>query len=175
MLQASFPELAPVYGLVASLLFSTGYAPNNIMMSALSSNWNKKKMLAIGVALMSMTSIISGSTHVFLLFAIMRFFYGLFASAINVPIYQLIATNFSPKYRSTANAVETSGYWIGNGATSLLVLVIQRFGWRAMYLLMGSTGLALAAAVMLFIKDPQAQKVLAQANNPKPTKEEVSS
>lgn len=54
----------------------------------------------------------------------MRFLYGLFASAINVPIYQLIANNFSPKYRSIANAVETSGYWIGNGLTSLVVLII---------------------------------------------------
>lgn len=154
MLQAAFPNLAPIYGIVASLMFSVAYSFTNIFMSALSGQWNKKRMLIAGVTLMSLTSIVSGSTSSLLVFAFMRFCYGMFASAINAPIYQLIATNFPPKYRSTANAIETSGYWIGNALASLMVLIIKFFGWRAMYYFMGSIGITLGAIVLAFVKNP---------------------
>ena len=85
----------------------------------------------------------------------MRFFLGLFASAINVPIYQLIAANFPPKMRSTANSIENSGYYFGAGFCSLMILIIKQFGWRGMYFMIGGVGLTLSALTFAFIKNPE--------------------
>ena len=55
----------------------------------------------------------------------------------------MIASNFPAKYRTRANAIENAGYYIGAGLASLLVIVIKNYGWRSMYYLMGSSGIAL--------------------------------
>jgi MFS family permease len=70
----------------------------------------------------------------------------------------LIATNFPPEYRSTANSIENSGYWLGAGIASFMVLLIKRWGWRAMYFTMGSVGTVLGILCLLFIKNPLVPK-----------------
>lgn len=87
MLQKAFPGLAPVYGLVASLMFSIAYSFSNVFMSFQSKNWNKKTMLVIGVLGFSLSTSIAGASQNLVLFASMRFLFGCFASAINTPIY----------------------------------------------------------------------------------------
>lgn len=111
-------------------------------------------MLAIGVIGFSSTSLIAGSSNSLAIFATCRFFFGLFASAINAPIYQLIATNFPPEFRATANSIENSGYWLGAGIASFMVLIIKQWGWRAMYFTMGGAGLTLGLICAFFIKNP---------------------
>jgi MFS family permease len=54
----------------------------------------------------------------------MRFLYGAFSSACNPASYSIIADYFPPSYRSTANAIETSGSYVGGGLSSLTVLLI---------------------------------------------------
>ena len=87
MLQAAYPQLGPIYGLVASLMFSAAYSTSNIFMSSQSKNWNKRVMLGLGVVCFSLTSLIAGASNSLAVFAIMRFFFGLAASSINAPIY----------------------------------------------------------------------------------------
>ena len=82
-------------------------------------------MLAVGVIGFSATSLVAGTVNSLTMFAACRFFFGLFASAINAPIYQLIATNFPPEFRATANSIENSGYWLGAGIASFMVLIIK--------------------------------------------------
>jgi sugar phosphate permease len=83
----AFPDLAPIFGIVASLMFSIAYSSSNIFMSALSTKWNKRAMLAVAILGFTCTTLVSGATSSLLLFATMRFMYGVFASAINTPIY----------------------------------------------------------------------------------------
>lgn len=69
----------------------------------------------------------------------------------------MIATNFPPEYRTTANAIENSGYWLGAGFASFMVLIIKSFGWRAMYYTMGSFGIVLGGLTLAFVKNPVIQ------------------
>lgn len=135
-------------------MFSTAYSFSNVFMSFQSKNWNKKIMLAVGVLGFALSTTIAGTAQSLVLFASMRFFFGIFASAINAPIYQLIAANFPPEMRSTANSIENSGYCFGAGFASLMILIIKQFGWRAMYFIMGGAGLTLSALTFAFIKNP---------------------
>lgn len=125
MLSEAYPGLAPIYGIVASLMFSVAYSISNIFMSSISKKWNKRLMLAIGVFMFSASSVVAGLVNSLTVFALMRLIFGMFASAINVPIYQLIASNFPIEFRTTANAIENTGYYIGAGIASFMVLVIK--------------------------------------------------
>jgi len=66
----------------------------------------------------------------------------------------LIASNFPIEYRTSANAVEASGYHLGAGIASLMALIIRSHGWRAMYMCMGSAAFTLGLLVLLFVKNP---------------------
>ena len=63
----------------------------------------------------------------------MRFLLGGFESACNPASYSIIADYFPPAYRSTANAIETSGSYVGGGLASVGVVLIKLYGWRVMY------------------------------------------
>jgi MFS family permease len=68
-------------------MFSVAYAVSNIFMSDLSKGWNKKWMLGIGILGFASSSLIAGFTNSLVVFALMRFSFGVFSSAINAPIY----------------------------------------------------------------------------------------
>jgi sugar phosphate permease len=69
--------------------------------------------------------------------------------------YSIIADYFPPSYRSTANAIETSGSYVGGGIACLCVLLIKEFGWRAMYQIIGVSGIIMGILTLLLIKEPK--------------------
>ena len=71
----------------------------------------------------------------------------------------MIATNFPPKFRATANAVENSGYCLGGGVSSLMILILKNYGWRAVYYFMGSFGAILGLVAMAFVRNPKVVEV----------------
>ena len=79
---------------------------------------------------------------------------GGFESACNPASYSLIADYFPPNYRSTANAIETAGSYVGGGMASLSILLIKAYGWRAMYKIIGIAGIITGIASMVLIKEP---------------------
>lgn len=83
----------------------------------------------------------------------MRVFFGLFASCINAPIYDTIGGSFPPSFRTTANSIEHTGYYLGGGLTSLCVIAIKSYGWRFMYQAVGAAGILLAALTYFFVRD----------------------
>ena len=103
---------------------------------------------------MGITSLTGGYTTIFPLFAACRLLYGLSAGAINAPIYQLIAANFPQEYRTSVNAVETSGYQWGAGIVSLSILMVAKYGWRSVYYAMGSTSLLMGLISAILVKNP---------------------
>lgn len=66
----------------------------------------------------------------------------------------MIASSFPIEKRSTANAIENTGYYIGSGLASFNVMVIKELGWRGMYKLMGSIGMIFAFFCALIIRKP---------------------
>lgn len=156
MIRAQFPELIPIFGLVGSGLFGLPYCCNNVVMSAKSKKWNKKLMLSVALFGMSLSMLGTWASNSLTQFAFNRFLFGVFSAGINAPIYQLIATNFPQKYRSTANAIENSGYFVGAGLASFMIIAIKNYGWRFAYLLSGISGMTLFVLNLLFIKNPAA-------------------
>ena len=90
-----------------------------------------------------------------MIFCALRFLLGAVQSAFIPTSYSLIADYFPPEYRSRANAVSISGSYLGSALASLTVLLISKWGWRAMYKIVGIAGIILGILFMILVKEPK--------------------
>ena len=121
------------FGYISSFVFSVPYSILGVWGGVLSGKVNRKVMLGISCILWSATSVGAGYVNSFAFFILMRALLGSFESACNPASYSIIADYFPPSYRSTANAIETSGSYVGGGIASFSVILIAKYGWRACY------------------------------------------
>lgn len=147
--------MAANYGMLSGPAFSVSYAIAGIFMGLLVDNVNRKKLLLGALFVWSASTVISGTTSTFGVLILMRFILGLFVSATEPAGYSLLGDYFPRKVRTTANAVVGTGAYIGGGLSSLLIVVIAKFGWRGAYIINGGIGLAVAALGFLLLKTPQ--------------------
>ena len=133
MLSVAYPQMPIYYGLISSFLFSSSYSTLGVWAGVLSEKLNRKWLLGISCILWSATTFGAGAVDSFMFFCVMRFLLGGFESACNPASYSIIADYFPPAYRSTANAIETSGSYVGGGLASVGVVLIKLYGWRVMY------------------------------------------
>ena len=133
MITKAFPGLAPIYGIVSNSVHSSLYAFGSLLLSGIASKWNPRAMLAISIVGFSLMTLGQGFTNSLTVFIGLRALFGLFASGINVPTYTLISQEFDEENRTTANSFDSAGYYIGGGISSLMLVVIQKFGWRTMF------------------------------------------
>ena len=140
---------------MASFLFATPYSLAGVYAGVLSGKVNRKKMLALACIFWPLATFGSGAFSSFALFCTMRFLIGFFESACNPASYSLISDYFPQEYRSTANAIETSGSYVGGGLSALSVLIIKKWGWKAMYKLTGGFGILMGIIAYFGIKEPK--------------------
>lgn len=154
MLSASYPQMYTYFGLVSSFVFSSSYSVLGVWAGVLSEKVNRKWLLGISCILWSATTFFAGIVPSFVFFCLMRFMLGATSSACNPASYSIIADYFPPNYRSTANAIETAGSYVGGGIASFCVLLIAKFGWRGMYQIIGAAGMIMGALSIVMIKEP---------------------
>lgn len=70
----------------------------------------------------------------------MRLLHGAVSAAINPLSYSLIADYFPIEKRSRANAILTTGNYLGIALSSISILLIKNLGWRSSYIFMGVLG-----------------------------------
>lgn len=143
------------YGLISSFVFASSYSTLGVWAGVLSGKMNRKILLGVSCILWSLTSVGAGAINSFVFFILMRFALGAFESACNPASYSIIADYFPPAYRSTANAIETSGSYVGGGIASFSVILIAKYGWRGMYQILGWLGVIVGAASLFLIKEPK--------------------
>ena len=154
MMSVAYPQMPVYYGLISSFVFSSSYSTLGVWAGVLSGKMNRKVLLGLSCFFWSATTYFAGVVPSFAFFCLMRFFLGAFESACNPASYSLIADYFPPKYRSTANAIETAGSYVGGGIASLSILIIKAYGWRVMYQCIGALGMITGLASMVLIKEP---------------------
>lgn len=84
----------------------------------------------------------------------MRVFHGAISAAINPLSYSLIADYFPPEKRSRANAILTTGNYLGIALSSISILLIKANGWRNSYILMGILGVLGGGLGLTFMANP---------------------
>jgi sugar phosphate permease len=155
MISVDYPQMNKYFGLIASWMFSSSYSTLGVYAGILSGKMNRKVLLGLSCIGWCATTYLAGAVYSFPFFILMRFFLGAFESACNPASYSIIADYFPPAYRSTANAIETSGSYVGGGMACLCVLLIKQFGWRVMYQIIGAAGMLLGLLILMLVKEPQ--------------------
>lgn len=154
-------------GFLFGAAFAVFYALFGVPLGRLADNWNRKKLLAAGLALWSAMTALSGFARDQLTLSLARMGVGIGEASAGPTAYSLISDYFPKHQRATALAIYSSGLYIGGGVSLLIGAKIGQswnaaypgggplglVGWQAAFLAVGFPGL-LMALWMLTIREP---------------------
>ena len=155
MIRAAYPQIVNYYAIIASFLFSLSYSTVGVFAGNMTKTMSRKVMLGMACILWSCSTFGAGAIPSFGAFCLMRFLCGGFATCSNASSFGLLADYFPPERRSLANAIESSGTYVGAAMASCSVILIKNFGWRTMYKITGVFGMLIGLAVLLLVKEPK--------------------
>ena len=112
--------------------FAVFYAVFGIPLGRLADVWSRRSLIALGLAVWSGMTALSGTARDFASLALCRIGVGVGESSASPAAYSLLGDWFSPRTRGFALAVYSSGIYIGAGIGIFLGGWIVE-GWRALY------------------------------------------
>lgn len=145
-------------GFLGGAAFAVFYALFGIPLGRLADNWNRVRLLSIGLALWSTMTALSGFARNQLTLSLARMGVGVGEATASPTAYSLISDYFPKKQRATALAIYSSGLYLGGGVSLFIgAKVVQGWnnaypgggplglvGWQAAFLVVGIPGLLLA-------------------------------
>jgi MFS family permease len=154
-------------GFLYGTAFAVFYALFGIPLGRLADNWLRGKLMALGLALWSGMTAVSGFANSFLHLSIARIGVGIGEASASPSAFSMLSDYFPKEKRATALAIYSSGLYIGGGASLFIgALVVDRWnqafpdggpmglvGWQAAFLAVGLPGILLALWVAT-IREP---------------------
>jgi MFS family permease len=142
-------------GFLGGPAFAIFYATMGIPIARLADLWVRRTVIAIGLALWSGMTALSGLSQSFTHLALARIGVGVGEAALSPPAHSLLADYFPVSRRSTALGIYAMGIHIG----VLVGLVLggwleELWGWRAAFMVVGIPGLILALVVRFTVREP---------------------
>jgi MFS family permease len=158
-------------GFLYGTAFAVFYALFGIPLGRLADSWYRGRLMAMGLALWSSMTALSGFSNSFGMLAAARIGVGIGEASASPAAYSMISDSFPKERRATALSIYSSGLYIG-GALSLPIggLVLSRWnaaypdparaplgleGWQAAFLAVGLPGLLLAFWVLTLREPPR--------------------
>ncbi|MEM8799657.1 MAG: MFS transporter [Pseudomonadota bacterium] len=155
-------------GFLYGTAFAVFYAIFGIPLGRLADVWLRGRLMAIGLALWSLMTAVSGLTVTFGQLAVARFGVAVGEASAAPAAFSMLSDYFPRSMRATALAIYSSGIYIGGGVSLFVGGVIVEgwdrwfavtapplglAGWQAAFLAVGLPGLILAVLVAT-IKEP---------------------
>jgi MFS family permease len=148
-------------GFLYGTAFAVFYAVFGIPLARLADLWDRRKLIAIGLAAWSLMTALSGLAGNFAQLAAARFGVGIGEASASPAAYSLLSDSFPAKRRATALALYSSGIYVGAGlgigiggwvvhgweAAFATSAPFGLRGWQVAFFVVGLPGLALAAWV----------------------------
>jgi len=157
-------------GFLYGTAFAVFYALFGIPLGRLADSWYRGRLMAMGLALWSSMTALSGFANSFGMLAVARIGVGIGEASASPAAYSMISDYFPKERRATALSIYSSGLYIGGGLSLPIGgLVLSRWnvaypdpaqaplglsGWQAAFLAVGIPGLLLALWV-LTLREPQ--------------------
>jgi MFS family permease len=164
-------------GLLHGLAFALFYTFVGVFIARLADNWNRSKLIAIGVLLWGIATAACGLAGSFATLFIARVFVGIGEASLSPAAYSLISDYFPPAKRARAMSVYTSGIYFGVGIAlifgGIVIGIVDRAGglelpmlgpvqaWQVVFFVVGLPGVLFYAMVKLFIREPARREVSA--------------
>ncbi|RDV02956.1 MFS transporter [Sphingorhabdus pulchriflava] len=176
-------------GFLGGAAFAVFYALFGIPLGRLADNWNRVKLLSIGLALWSLMTALSGFARNQVELTLARMGVGVGEATASPTAYSLISDYFPKRQRATALAIYSSGLYLGGGVSLFIgALIVKAWndaypvdapmglvGWQAAFLAVGIPGVLLALWVAS-LREPVrgAMDGVATASSPTPFRAFVS-
>jgi MFS family permease len=162
-------------GFLAGPAFAIFYATLGIPIARLGDLWVRRTIIAIGLALWSGMTAVSGLAQNFTQMALARIGVGVGEAALSPPAHSLLADYFPVEKRATALGVYSMGIHIGILFGVLAGGWLEEYwGWRRAFMVVGLPGLALALLVRFTVREPvRGAQELRPTNEAMPTVMEV--
>ncbi|BBC71588.1 MFS transporter [Altererythrobacter sp. B11] len=155
-------------GFLYGTAFAIFYALFGIPLGRLADGWSRTRLLAIGLALWSCMTMLSGFARNGATLALARIGVGVGEATASPCAYSLIGDWFPPRRRATALAIYSAGLFLGSGLSLVLGgAIVESWnaawpagaplglaGWQAAFLAVGLPGLPLAIWV-LSLREPE--------------------
>lgn len=150
----AYPDLAANFGFLTGFAYTIPFAFMGLFYGKLTNKVNRKVVLGIFMALSGLTMGAAGFLDSFLVLYASRFALGIIGAMFNPMSFSLLTDYFPPERRATANSVIQSGNYIGWGLSSISIILIQQFGWRSTFGILGAAGAVIGAVIIAFVKEP---------------------
>ncbi len=148
-------------GFLYGTAFGVFFALFGIPLGRLADNWNRVRLISIGLAIWSAMTVFSGMARSGLQLSAARIGVGIGEATASPCAYSILSDYFPKAQRATALAIYSSGIFIGGGLSlSIGGLVVARWnaafpqggpfglvGWQAAFMAVGLPGLVLALLV----------------------------
>ncbi|PZQ20197.1 MAG: MFS transporter [Sphingopyxis macrogoltabida] len=145
-------------GFLGGAAFAVFYALFGIPLGRLADNWNRVRLLSIGLTLWSAMTALSGFAYDKVTLTLARMGVGVGEATASPTAYSLISDYFPKRQKATALAIYSSGLYLGGGVSLFIgALIVEGWnksypaggpmglvGWQAAFLAVGIPGLLLA-------------------------------
>jgi len=154
-IQAEFGASDEAMGVLTGLAFMLVHATLGLPIARWADRGSRKTILALGVAVWSAMTALSGAARSFPALLGMRMGVGIGEAAGTPPAHSIISDYFPPARRGTALAWYALGLHAGVAFGFLAAGWLgQYYGWRATFVIVGLPGLALALLLSLTVREP---------------------
>jgi len=154
-------------GFLYGTAFAVFYSLFGIPLGRLADNWQRVRLISLGLALWSAMTAISGFSRSGMQLTVARIGVGVGEATASPAAYSLISDFFPQRLRATALAIYSSGLFIGGGLSLLIGgLIVEQWnaaypsggplglvGWQAAFMAVGLPGVLLALWVAT-IREP---------------------
>ena len=147
------------FGLLTGLIFIFFYAIAGVFMGVLADRVNRTRFIALGLAVWSALTAVSGMAKGFISLAIPRLFIGIGESIMTPTSMSILSDRFPSKNLGFAAGTYYMAGPIGISASLLVVAYLEPLvGWRGCFYVLGGIGVFLSI-FMFFIKETPRRNV----------------
>lgn len=142
-------------GLLKGLAFAVLYTLLGIPIAWLADRWHRVNIVTISLAIWSAFTALSGFAQSAVQLTLARIGVGVGEAGGSPPSHSIISDYFPKEQRSTALSIFSLGIPFGQMLAFLAGgWMLQNFGWRAAFLIVGLPGLLLAILLKLTVREP---------------------
>ena len=143
-------------GFLTGFAFALFYTVAGIPIARWADRGVRRNLIALGLAVWSGMTALSGAAQSYLHLALARIGVGVGEAAGSPPAHSLISDYFAPEKRATAISIYNSGIHVGVMLGYLAGGWIEEaFNWRIAFLVVGVPGVIFALVVRFTVQEPE--------------------
>lgn len=138
-------------GYLAGFGFVFFYSLVGLFLGVAADRWRRIPLVAVGVALWSAMTALSGAARSFVQMALPRIFVGVGEATLTPSALSMLGDVFPARRLAMATGVYYAGIPIGTAVSMITVgFLAPQFGWRFCFYLLGGLGVVAAVALLAF-------------------------